>query len=100
VHGCGGLRAADDRWTTALLGGSNRVLARDLGAALTAALPGYRWITDLEVMPPTLRGMHPQNPVNRVASGGVQLELPPRVRRPGADLDALVGALASVATDA
>jgi phage replication-related protein YjqB (UPF0714/DUF867 family) len=48
-------------------------------------------------MPAHLRGMHPNNPVNRVASGGVQLELPPRVRRPGEDFHALVGALASVA---
>jgi phage replication-related protein YjqB (UPF0714/DUF867 family) len=27
-----------------------------------------------------LRGLHPANPVNRVRNGGVQLELPPRVR--------------------
>jgi phage replication-related protein YjqB (UPF0714/DUF867 family) len=97
VHGFGGLRDADDRWTTALLGGSNRSLAGELGDALTAALPGYRWVTDLDVMPAHLRGMHPHNPVNRVAYGGVQIELPPRVRRPGEDFDALVNALASVA---
>jgi phage replication-related protein YjqB (UPF0714/DUF867 family) len=97
VHGFGGIRDADDRWTTALLGGSNRTLARELGDALAAALPAYRWVTDLDVMPAHLRGMHPNNPVNRVASGGVQLELPPRVRRPGEDFHALVGALASVA---
>jgi phage replication-related protein YjqB (UPF0714/DUF867 family) len=99
VHGFGGLRGADDRWTTALLGGTNRTLARELGAALTDALPGYRWITDLDIIPPNLRGMHPQNPVNRVSKAGVQLELPPRVRRPGTDFDALVGALASVASE-
>jgi phage replication-related protein YjqB (UPF0714/DUF867 family) len=96
VHGFGGLRDADDRWTTALLGGANRSLARELGDTLTAALPGYRWVTDLDVMPARLRGMHPHNPVNRVAHAGVQLELPPRVRRPGEDFDALVNALASV----
>jgi phage replication-related protein YjqB (UPF0714/DUF867 family) len=27
-----------------------------------------------------LRGLHPSNPVNAVRGGGVQLELPPRVR--------------------
>jgi phage replication-related protein YjqB (UPF0714/DUF867 family) len=99
VHGFGGLRGADDRWTTSLLGGTNRVLAQQLGDALKRVLPGYRWVTDVDVMPSNLRGMHPQNPVNRVAEGGVQIELPPRVRRPGADYDALVDALASVASN-
>jgi phage replication-related protein YjqB (UPF0714/DUF867 family) len=97
VHGFGGLRDADDRWTTALLGGTNRGLADELAAALATALPGYRWITDLGVIPPHLRGLHPGNPVNLVAGGGVQLELPPRVRRPGADMDALTVALAATA---
>ena len=32
VHGFGGVRDADDRWTTALLGGTNRELAAELGA--------------------------------------------------------------------
>ena len=100
VHGFGGLRDADDRWTTALLGGTNRALAAELAAALTDALPGYRWIADLGVIPRHLRGMHPDNPVNRVAEGGVQLELPPRVRRPGTDYDALVTALAATAAGA
>jgi phage replication-related protein YjqB (UPF0714/DUF867 family) len=100
VHGFGGLRDADDRWTTALLGGTNRALAGELAEALSGALPGYRWITDLGVIPRHLRGMHPDNPVNRVVGGGVQLELPPRVRRPGADFDALVTALAATAADA
>jgi phage replication-related protein YjqB (UPF0714/DUF867 family) len=100
VHGFGGVRGADDRWTTALLGGTNRALAVQLGAALTRTLPRYRWIADLDVIPKHLRGLHPSNPVNRVANGGVQLELPPRVRRPGSDYDALVTALAGVAGDA
>ncbi len=100
VHGFGGVRDADDRWTTALLGGTNRELAAELGDALTRALPGYRWIADLDVIPRHLRGLHPANPVNRVAQGGVQLELPPRVRRAGADYDSLVTTLASVAGDA
>jgi phage replication-related protein YjqB (UPF0714/DUF867 family) len=100
VHGFGGVRDADDRWTTALLGGTNRELAADLARALTRALPQYRWIADLDSMPRHLRGLHPANPVNRVAQGGVQLELPPRVRRAGPDYDALVIALAGVAGDA
>jgi phage replication-related protein YjqB (UPF0714/DUF867 family) len=100
VHGFGGLRGADDRWTTSLLGGTNRDLAADLAGALSAALPGYRWIADLDVIPRHLRGMHPANPVNRVPGGGVQIELPPRVRRPGADLDALISVLAATATGA
>lgn len=100
VHGFGGVRDADDRWTTALLGGTNRELAVDLAGALTQALPQYRWIADLDSMPRHLRGLHPANPVNRVAQGGVQLELPPRVRRSGPDYDALVIALAGVAGDA
>lgn len=100
VHGFGGVRDADDRWTTALLGGTNRALAAELGCVLTRVLPNYRWIADLDAMPRHLRGLHPANPVNRVARGGVQLELPPRVRREGPDLDALVNALAGAAADA
>jgi phage replication-related protein YjqB (UPF0714/DUF867 family) len=99
VHGFGGVRDASDRWTTALLGGTNRELAAELAGTLTGALPQYRWIADLDEMPRHLRGLHPANPVNRVALGGVQLELPPRVRRAGGDYDALVSALAAVAAD-
>ncbi len=97
VHGYGGVRGADDRWTTVLLGGSNRELARNLAVPLRAALPGYRWIDELAAMPVHLRGIHPANPVNRARDGGVQLELPPRVRQSGADRNALVTALAGVA---
>jgi len=100
VHGFGGVRTADDRWTTALLGGTNRALADDLGAELVRVLPHYRWIADLDVIPIHLRGLHPANPVNRAAHGGVQLELPPRIRRRGDDYDALVTALTKVAADA
>jgi phage replication-related protein YjqB (UPF0714/DUF867 family) len=95
VHGFGGLRDADDRWTTALLGGTNREFAYSLASELDHTLPNYRWVRDLEEIPTRLRGMHPDNPVNRVTDGGVQLELPPRIRRPGADFDALVSALAA-----
>jgi phage replication-related protein YjqB (UPF0714/DUF867 family) len=97
VHGFGGLRGSDDRWVTGLLGGSNRELAARLAALLREALPGYHWIDDIDLIPAHLRGVHPDNPVNRPVGGGVQLELPPRVRRISADSAALVGALAAVA---
>ena len=97
VHGFGGLRGHEDRWITGLLGGSNRELATRLGAALRTALPGYTWLDDLEHIPQHLRGVHPKNPVNRARNGGVQIELPPRVRKPGPDCAALVSTLASVA---
>ena len=98
VHGFGGLRGDDERWITSLLGGSNRALAARLAVLLRAALPAYRWIDDLERIPAYLRGVHPDNPVNRARSGGVQIELPPRVRKTPADCAALVRALAAVAT--
>ena len=76
VHGYG----RDGRWTELLLGGSNRDLAGHVGARLATALAGYEVVTDLEAIPVELRGLHPDNPVNRPRSGGAQLELPPRVR--------------------
>jgi phage replication-related protein YjqB (UPF0714/DUF867 family) len=97
VHGFGGLRGSDDRWITGLLGGSNRALAARLAALLREALPGYHWLDDLDRIPSHLRGVHPDNPVNRPVRGGVQLELPPRVRRTPGDAAALIGALAAVA---
>ena len=60
-------------------------------------MPGYRWIDDLERIPSHLRGVHRDNPVNRARDGGVQIELPPRVRKTPSDCAALVGALAAVA---
>ena len=96
VHGFGGMRGHDDRWTTALLGGANRALAGAAAGALRDALPGYRWIDDLDAMPPHLRGVHPDNPVNRTRRHGVQIELPPRVRRQP-DVDVLVATLARLA---
>jgi phage replication-related protein YjqB (UPF0714/DUF867 family) len=80
LHGYGGLRGSDDRWTTVLLGGSNRALAAELAGELAAVLPHYTWLDDLERIPPHLRGVHPDNPVNRPRAGGVQVELPPRAR--------------------
>ena len=80
LHGYGGLRTSDDRWTTVLVGGGNRALARELAASLRDALPEYTWLDDIDRIPPHLRGVHPDNPVNGPRGGGVQLELPPRVR--------------------
>ncbi|MDQ2638832.1 MAG: poly-gamma-glutamate hydrolase family protein [Actinomycetota bacterium] len=64
--------------TQLLAGGRNRALAEHL--ARHVEIPGYRVITDLDAIPRELRGLHPDNPVNRVRGGGTQLELSPRVR--------------------
>lgn len=76
VHGYG----RRGRWTSLLAGGSNRALAEHVAAHLRPALPGYEVVTDLDDIPDGLRGLHPANPVNLPPGGGVQLELPPRVR--------------------
>ncbi len=80
IHGYGGLQGSDDRWTTVLVGGGNRALAAELAVALRHTLFEYTWLDDLDIIPAHLRGVHPTNPVNRPRRGGVQLELPPRVR--------------------
>lgn len=76
VHGFGrrGL------FTSLLLGGRNRPFAEHVGAALRDRLPAYDIRTDVETIPPPLRGLHARNPVNLPRDGGVQIELPPRVR--------------------
>ena len=76
IHGFG----RDGFWTTMLLGGSNRDLAAHLATHLAPALPDYAAVHDLDAIPAELRGLHPRNPVNLPPKGGVQLELPPRVR--------------------
>jgi phage replication-related protein YjqB (UPF0714/DUF867 family) len=77
VHGYG----REGMFTTLLLGGRNRALAGRLRAALERELgDGFVALDDLDAIPEPLRGQHPQNPVNLVRQGGVQLELPPRVR--------------------
>jgi phage replication-related protein YjqB (UPF0714/DUF867 family) len=101
VHGYG----AEGYWTTLLLGGRNRSLAAHVGSALRAELDphGYDVIDDLDAIPPRLRGVHRDNPVNLPRGGGVQLELPPRVRgtsplsRPEYT-DALISGLATAAS--
>jgi phage replication-related protein YjqB (UPF0714/DUF867 family) len=99
VHGYGGLRGTDDRWITALIGGGNRELAGGLARQLRDALPHYRFVDELERMPPELRGVHPANPVNRPRGGGAQIELPPRIRREP-DVSMLVETLANLARSA
>jgi phage replication-related protein YjqB (UPF0714/DUF867 family) len=79
VHGFG----RQDMWATLLLGGSNRELARTLASELTHRLPQYTVVDEIDAIPAPLRGLHPANPVNLPSGGGVQLELPPRVRGMG-----------------
>jgi phage replication-related protein YjqB (UPF0714/DUF867 family) len=76
VHGYGrrGL------FTTMLLGGGNRDLAAHVAPHLRRALPAYLVEDNIEQIPKELRGLHPKNPVNAPRNGGVQLELPLRVR--------------------
>jgi phage replication-related protein YjqB (UPF0714/DUF867 family) len=76
VHGYG----RRDRFCSLLLGGTNRVLAQHVADHLRPALPEYSVVTDLDDIPAELRGLHPHNPVNVPRDGGVQIELPPRVR--------------------
>jgi len=76
VHGYG----RDEHWTTLLLGGQNRDLAAHVASHLRTAVPQYEVVDDVNRIPTTLRGLHPENPVNRPAGAGVQLELPPRIR--------------------
>ncbi len=103
LHGYGRI----GRSAQLLAGGRNRVLATHLAGHIQ--LPGYQVVTDLDAMPRELRGLHPDNPVNRVRDGGTQLELSVRVRGlsprsplPGADglsvvTSALVQSLAAAA---
>jgi phage replication-related protein YjqB (UPF0714/DUF867 family) len=63
-----------------LLGGGNRPFAEHVGDALHRRLPAYDIRTEIDAIPEPLRGLHPANPVNLPRDGGVQIELPPRVR--------------------
>lgn len=72
VHGH--LRPGED--DQIYLGGSNRTAAELLARHLVAAVPEFVPVTDLSRIPPTLRGLRPDNPVNMTAGGGVQIELP------------------------
>lgn len=81
LHGYGRVR----RPRRILLGGANRELAGILASALGHRLPGMDAVTDLEDIPAELRGLHPDNPVNRPRRGGVQVELPASARDPRLD---------------
>lgn len=74
LHGYGRV----GRSTQVLAGGANRDLAAHVARHLD--VPGHEVITDLDAIPRELRGLHPDNPVNRPRGGGTQLELSPRVR--------------------
>jgi len=76
VHGFGRM----GMWASLLLGGSNRELAEHVGTRLRTYLPAYDIRTNMEDIPKELRGLHPENPVNLPTRGGMQLELPPRIR--------------------
>jgi phage replication-related protein YjqB (UPF0714/DUF867 family) len=96
VHGYG--RRGYSR--VVLIGGQNRELASQAAMVLREAVPSHTFVDDLQAIPPTLRGVHPDNPVNRTRGGGIQVELPPTLRNGDAvatDRDALVSALAWLA---
>jgi phage replication-related protein YjqB (UPF0714/DUF867 family) len=76
VHGFG----RRPMMTSILLGGRNRHLAGHLAGYLRRALPVYEVVDELQRIPTELQGVHDRNPVNVPRLGGVQLELPPRVR--------------------
>jgi len=76
IHGYG----RQQMWRTLLLGGQNRRLAEHVAIQLIPRLQHYEIVTDLKAIPSPLRGLHDRNPVNQARRGGVQIELPPRVR--------------------
>ena len=97
VHGYG----REGWWTRVLVGGADRVFASHVAETLRGHLDGFEVVDDLEDIPQELRGLHPANPVNLTRGGGVQLELPPRVRGLGPNgrseyVDTLVAGLAHV----
>lgn len=76
IHGFG----RPDLLRSVLLGGRNRQLAEFMAVRLIQHLPHYEILHRVEAMPKALRGQHPSNPVNLARHGGVQIELPPRIR--------------------
>jgi phage replication-related protein YjqB (UPF0714/DUF867 family) len=90
LHGYGRIRQP----RRILLGGGNRELATRLAPMLARRLPDLAVVSDLDDIPRELRGLHPDNPVNRPPGGGVQVELPPsaRDRRLAPDAPTQVGA--------
>ncbi len=77
IHGYG--RDMDKQHV--LLGGQNRDLAEHVAGELRSRLPDrFPVITDLDLIPRELRGVHAKNPANLPSDGGVQIELPPALR--------------------
>ena len=76
IHGYG-LRG---RWIDLLFGGGNRALAAHMAHHVRHSATPYRCVDDLDEIPSRLRGIHPDNPANLPRFGGVQIELPPRIR--------------------
>jgi phage replication-related protein YjqB (UPF0714/DUF867 family) len=76
VHGFGSPRLL----RAVLLGGRNRSLAAHVAVHLIGRLPHYEILHRLDELPRSLAGQHPRNPCNLPRAGGVQIELPPRIR--------------------
>lgn len=107
IHGFG----RPELLRSVLLGGRNRSLAEHVALRLIPRLHHYEFVLDVEQMPKALRGQHLRNPVNLPRLGGVQIELPPRIRGkspvwagwkgPGRipHLEQLIEGLAEAATD-
>ncbi len=76
VHGFG----RRGYFTSLLCGGGNRTLASHVAHHLDSALPHHQAIHHLDDIPKNLRGIHPRNPCNLTVDGGMQLEIPPRIR--------------------
>ena len=76
IHGYG----RDGFWTSLLVGGTHRPLAAEMANALRVSHPEYSHLDSLDDIPNELRGQHALNPCNLPRGGGVQLELPPRIR--------------------
>jgi len=76
IHGYG----KQGRWIDLLFGGQNRPLANHMASHVARAAPMYRCVSELDDIPASLRGVHPDNPANLPRGGGVQIELPPRIR--------------------
>ena len=88
VHGYG----RDGLFTTLLLGGGDRALAGHVAGHLRAGPARLHGRGRPGRHPKPLRGLHPDNPVNRTRGGGVQIELPPRIRLQGPNADAVARA--------
>ncbi len=76
IHGFG----RPDLMRSVLLGGRNRDLAEHVAINLIEHLPHYEVLHKPGEVPSRFAGQHPMNPVNLPRMGGVQIELPPRIR--------------------